>query len=86
MRQGEAKLRKAIKTADFALYETVLYLDGHPTDEKALHYYHRMKKRSEELTKQYEECYGPLTICGVTAKEEWTWVRDPWPWEYDCRP
>lgn len=77
-------LLKEIQAEDFALYETVLYLNAHPTCEKALAHYHEHKSTVKELKKQYEALYGPLTIYGNCDSACWNWVSAPWPWEKEA--
>ncbi len=77
------KLYKLIQTYSFILYETVLYLDGHPNCRKALAHYHKYKAKLAEVTKRYEEAFGPLTIMGQECGDSWRWVETPWPWEIE---
>jgi len=78
------KLYKLIQTYSFIIYETVLYLDGHPHCRKALDHYAKYKAKLAEVTAVYEEKYGPLTIMGQdSCGDGWNWVKTPWPWEYD---
>ena len=77
------RLCKLIQTYSFILYETVLYLDGHPDCKKALEHYRKYKEKLLIATKQYEEKYGPMTITGQECGDTWRWVKEPWPWEYE---
>ena len=67
----------------FALYETALYLDGHPNDRRALEYYKLMKKKYEKALAEYEQKHGPVTIGSDSAIKngKWEWVNTPWPWQ-----
>jgi spore coat protein JB len=67
----------------FALYETALYLDGHPNDRRALEYYKKMKERYEKVLAEYEQKYGPITLGSDAAIKngKWEWVNTPWPWQ-----
>lgn len=78
---GKSALLKEIQAEDFAVYEVALYLDGHPDCSRALAYYHEHRRNAEELKKQYEAQYGPLTIYTNFDCGEWQWVASPWPWE-----
>ncbi len=80
----QSDLLRRIQAADFALYETVLYLDGHPKCRKALQYYEARQKEVETLRAEYERAYGPLSIYGNESCEEWKWVDLPWPWEKEA--
>lgn len=76
-------LRQKIKEVSFALFETVLYLDGHPNCQQALSHYESLREELEELTEQYEEKYGPLTMYGNEGNT-WNWISNPWPWESEA--
>lgn len=73
-------LLKQIQIVDFALHETVLYLDGHPTDRKAMAYYKSAKQRLKALMDEYTEKYGPLNYYLVSGNS-WSWIDKPWPWQ-----
>ena len=78
--QNRDALLKKIQETDFALYETTLYLDTHPDDEKALCLHKEYTAASKELKHMYNETYGPLTPADNT-QDSWAWVCGPWPWE-----
>ena len=78
------KLLKEIQAEDFALYEAVLYLNGHPDCQKALCYYRERKETLLDLKEQYESLYGPLSIYGNKDQNCWRWVDAPWPWEKEA--
>ena len=77
-------LMDRIRAVDFALYETVLYLDAYPHSCDALETYHKLKAQSEALHKEYETACGPLTAFGNHSKTSWDWMSKPFPWEYDA--
>lgn len=76
-------LMRTIQSYGFAVLEVGLFLNTHPCDSEALAYYEKYNTLLKEATETYECNYGPLTMKGVKG-ENWTWVRDPWPWEMDC--
>ncbi len=78
------RLLRRIQAEDFVLYETVLYLDGHPKNRKALAYYEKHRDMAKALREEYECKYGPLTIKGNQNTDEWQWVCRPWPWEKEA--
>ncbi len=77
-------MMQAVRESTFALIDTGLYLDTHPDDDKALAYYDKYREINKDVCREYEQCFGPLTIKGVDTCDGWTWVRDPWPWEGGC--
>ena len=80
----KSALLKEIQAEDFAVYEAVLYLDGHPNCAEALNYYHEHNKIARELKAQYENSFGPLNIYSNRNCGEWQWVSSPWPWEKEA--
>ena len=66
----------------FAINELGLYLDTHPDDSEALTLYTKYVQLCQEGRSRYESMYGPLQQTAVT-EAGYTWLNDPWPWEYD---
>lgn len=66
---------------NFAINELGLYLDTHKDDKEALALYLDYVKLAKEGRQRYEAAYGPLQQTGVTAAG-YTWVNDPWPWDF----
>ena len=80
----KASLLNKIRARSFALTETSLYLDGHPSCQRAIEYYKKTSEELELLTAEYEESFGALTHKNATKGGAWTWVDSPWPWEREC--
>lgn len=78
------KLMQQIQAVDFALYETILYLDVYPHSCDALETYRKLKTQSEALHAEYEAACGPLTAFGNQSTTSWDWMSRPFPWEYDA--
>ena len=77
---GDALLQK-LRQVDFAIYDTVLYLDAYPKCRKALTHYHALTEMKRRLTAEYEAQFGPITAFSVQSKTDWSWCETPWPWE-----
>ena len=75
------RLMKEIQTLAFACHETALYLDGHPTDRRAITYFNAQNEKLKEATALYEENFGPLTANSVKYGSSWSWIDGPWPWK-----
>ena len=75
---------KKIREYDFAIIETVLFLDTHPNNLKALRYYSKLRTEREKLVAEYEKKIGPISMYGNMSENEWSWIEGPWPWEGDC--
>lgn len=78
------RLMDQIRAVDFALHETVLYLDVYPNSCDALETYHKLKAQSEALRQEYEAACGPLTAFSNQSTTSWDWMSKPFPWEYDA--
>jgi spore coat protein JB len=83
-KNGCRELLQFIYEVSFAIDDVVLYLDTHPTDQRALDYYEEYRKLRKQAVAEYTECCGPLTNEDVNTKNYWTWVAGPWPWEGEC--
>lgn len=82
-RLTQVQLLQKIREADFAADEAILFLDTHPRCSGALKYLDAARKKSRELTLEYESRFGPITAEGRDSSEdgEWKWVMSPWPWQ-----
>lgn len=76
--------KNMLRALDFAIQETVLYLDAYPENQQALKYYHELLAQREQVMESYEKNCGPLTIYGNMSRNSWDWVEGPWPWEADA--
>ncbi|UOO38767.1 spore coat protein CotJB [Oscillospiraceae bacterium CM] len=66
----------------FAIDELNLYLDTHSNDRDALDMLKTLNKLMKEGMDKYVQLYGPQTIMDITSGDEFTWLNNPWPWEY----
>ncbi len=73
-------LLEQIRQIDFAIYETVLYLDAYPESHEAMALYQSLLEAAKKLKAVYEKS-APLTIYGNTDLTSWDWTKTPWPWE-----
>ena len=81
---GKAMLRKKIDAYDFAILEFGMYLDTHPYDTRALQRRQNLQKERKSLVEAYENKYGPYVVKDTKVRgNAWTWVDNPWPWEYN---
>ena len=74
---------RQVQMYSFALYDTALFLDTHPTNQAALAFYEENQKKYVEAVAYYEEEFGPLTMYGTDTEKGWAWVETPWPWEME---
>lgn len=81
-RANQKQLLNWINVVSFAVVDSTLYLDSHPTDKEAMEYFNHFSKLRNEALKEYSERFTPLTIDCVNEDEDnWKWVNDKWPWE-----
>lgn len=75
-----------LMTLCFVVQELGLYLDTHADDREALKLYTEYAKLLRQGRTVYEERYGPVTQTQVTLEDGYTWLKGPWPWEYQTVP
>lgn len=81
MGMNKNQLLSYINHVSFSMYDTVLFLDTHPTDREAIAYFNEMKQARKTALKIYQKKFAPLLLDGVDADCEWTWGMEPLPWE-----
>lgn len=84
MNIAKNNLMQLINEVSFALDDVGLFLDTHPNNEEALMYYQKYRMQREHAIKEYETNYGPVTKYRVYSNDNWTWIKEPWPWEGVC--
>ena len=77
-------LKKQLMCVNFAIDETVLYLDVYPDCQEALCHYHALIDEKKKLLAEYEATCGPVTAHGNTSHSSWDWIKSPWPWKYEA--
>lgn len=77
-------MMKKVQQTSFAMIEAGLYLNNQPDSPAALELFRQSQESYRKARQEYEEMYGPLTYDGVnTAKDGWSWIQGPWPWEVE---
>lgn len=66
----------------FVVDELELYLDTHPTDQEAFEVYQSFLALRKEAHERYVARYGVIRQSDQLGAEEYSWLRDPWPWDY----
>ncbi len=80
MNAQQAMLLRKLMDVDFVIHETVLYLDGHPNNQKALDFYRKATAEQREIYDQYTKQFGPIKAENV-RQDHWAWIDMPWPWQ-----
>lgn len=70
---------------DFVSKELELYLDTHADDSEAFNMYQTFLALSKEAHKRYVQKYGPICQSDMLGRNNYCWLNDPWPWEYQGR-
>lgn len=66
----------------FAAHELNLYLDLNPNDNSMLALFNDYRMQANDLEKQYEAKYGPLSISSNSLERApFAWEETTWPWE-----
>lgn len=71
-----------LQVLGFALNELALYLDTHPEDKEALELYRQYQRLYHDGAAKYADKCGPLTHATPVDHKGYTWMDEPWPWEY----
>ena len=71
-----------LMTIDFVAHELSLYLDTHEDDKEAFDLLQTMLALCKEARRRYRERYGPVSVSDVISEKSYTWLSDPWPWDY----
>ncbi len=67
---------------DFVTDELELYLDTHAEDQEAFALYQNILALRKEARERYTARYGVITQYGQLGQDAYTWLRDPWPWDF----
>lgn len=67
---------------DFVTKELNLYLDTHAEDAEAFALLKSFLRLGEEARSRYVKKYGVITVSDLAAADRFTWLKDPWPWDY----
>ena len=70
---------------DFVAHELGLYLDTHAEDEEAFSLFQSFLALQKEARKRVIELCGPIMKGDLLGADRYTWLYDPWPWDYSGR-
>ena len=70
---------------DFVVHELGLYLDTHAEDAEAFALFQTLLAMEKEARKRYLELCGPMKKADLLGADRYTWLCDPWPWDYAGR-
>ena len=78
------KLLSMIRKYDFVLYELQLYLDTHPSDQKAMEYFNHYARIKTQMEREFARDHYPLRKDLAESSRDWRWGSAPLPWEGGC--
>ena len=71
-----------LQALEFVVLELGTYLDTHPDDTEAFTMFKQFAAMEKAARAAYESKFGPLTREAAAAGEQYKWLQDPWPWNY----
>ncbi len=77
----QAELLLRANELAFASHELRLYLDVYPNDRNAILLFNEYRKSANEMTRKYEEKYGPIEWNALSSSNVFDWENEAWPWE-----
>ena len=78
----QAKMLTKLDSLGFAMVDLNLYLDVYPNDKEKINLYNQYRREKENLLKEYENKYGPITTTSDSLNSfPWAWNNMPWPWD-----
>ena len=79
---GENTPLRELMAIDFVVDELELYLDTHKNDSEAFEMYQAFLSLQNTAHARYTEKYGPVCQKDLIGAQKYTWINDPWPWDY----
>lgn len=71
-----------LQALEFVIQELALYLDTHPSDGEAFELFKQYTALEQAARTDFATAYGPLYREDTTKSKTYTWLKDPWPWNY----
>lgn len=71
-----------LQALEFVIVELGLYLDTHQNDSEAFALFQQYVDMEQKAKKTYTAMYGPLLQRDAAEDKKYTWLKDPWPWNY----
>lgn len=71
-----------LQALEFVLIELGLYLDTHQDDKEAFALFQKYAAMEKEGRERYEAMHGPLTQTAAAKSDCYSWLSDPWPWNF----
>ena len=72
-----------LQALEFVVLELGLYLDTHSDDKEAFALFKQYSAMEKAAKAAYEAKFGPLMKSSAATGDRYTWLQDPWPWNYE---
>ena len=79
----QAEMLLQVNQLLFASHELRLYLDNFPDDRAMISLFNQYRSRANQLTRAYEQQYGPMNWEALSTPNQFSWEKTPWPWEME---
>ena len=66
------------------LTDMMLYLDTHPSDQKAMEYFNHYARIKTQMEREFARDHYPLRKDLAESSRDWRWGSAPLPWEGGC--
>lgn len=71
-----------LQALEFVIVELGIYLDTHQNDAEAFALYQEYVELERQAKAAYTAKFGPIMQTDAAADKTYTWLKDPWPWNY----
>ena len=71
-----------LQALEFVNQELALYLDTHPNDAEAFELFRQYTAMEQEARAAYVTNHGPVLRSETAESKTYTWLNDPWPWNF----
>ena len=71
-----------LQALQFVVLDLGTYLDTHQEDQEAFALFKQYVAMERSARALYEEKFGPISRSDTVSDHHYTWLRDPWPWNY----
>lgn len=71
-----------LQALEFVLQELALYLDTHPSDGEAFELFRQYAAMEAAARADFVAEMGPVMRNETAQSKTYTWLQDPWPWNY----
>lgn len=71
-----------LQALEFVIVELGLYLDTHQNDAEAFALFQQYVELERQAKEAYVAMYGPIVQSDAAKDKTYTWLKDPWPWNF----